>query len=106
MGFELRVRGVGGTWPPHVVAPETLIARLPHDVSFADRGLSWTRTAPGAIEARERRVDAQAMPDVSVTVEDGGFYLLDNNHALASLVLGVLVRYLLGSFESVSIAEA
>lgn len=103
MGYELRIRGVGGTWPPTVVSPETFLERLPQRSCLVQSGLTWTSSA-GAIELRQR-TDPSAMPDVSVVIEEGGFCLLDNNTTLASLVLGELVRYLVGHFDSVSISE-
>jgi hypothetical protein len=104
MGNELRLRAHGGRWPPEVVSPETFLARLPRRVVFPQDGLTWTSPGPGAIEVRTH-ADPSTMPNVRVVVEQGGFYLLDNDATLASLVLGELVRYLVGSFESVTITE-
>jgi hypothetical protein len=103
MGRELRLRADGGTWPPAVIAPETFVRRLAQQAVFAPYALLVTPHRDGV----ELRVPGNVsdMPDAIVTIEEGGFYLLDNNTMLADLVLGQLVRYLLGTFDRVTLEE-
>jgi hypothetical protein len=100
---ELRLRAEGGTWPPAVIAPETFVRRLAQQAVFAEYALLVTPHRDG-IELRLPG-NVSGMPDALVRIEDGGFYLLDNNTMLADLVLGQLVRYLLGTFDRVTLEE-
>lgn len=101
MGDELRLRVEGGTWPPTVVTPETFLRRLPLRTCFASYALLATPSNRGT----ELRVatNVSGMPDVVIEIREDGFYVLDNNATLASLVLGEITRYLLGSFDRITI---
>ena len=104
MGIELRIRPSSGDWPPAVVPPETFLERLSQRTCFAKHPVVASGVAAGVYELRQAP-GGSGMPDVSIQIEQGGFYLLDNNATLADLVLGELVRYLLGYYGSVTIEE-
>lgn len=104
VGIEFRIRGKDGEWPPKVVSPQTFLERLPQRACFAEHPVVGNAAGPGMLELR-RAGSASGMPDVVLQIEEGGFYLLDNNPTLGDLVLGEAVRYLLGYYGSVSIDE-
>lgn len=100
MGTELQLR-VDGDWPPTDVSPETFLQRLPQRASLAAFGVHADAT-PTGIELRGV-ANTTGMPDVVISIEPGGFYLLDNGALLANIVLAELVRYLAGTFDRVTI---
>lgn len=105
MGTELRIRGEGGTWPPAVVSPETFLARLGRRACFAELGAVVSATAGISLELRRAGGRPEAMPSVSVQIEERGFYVLDNDATIANHVVAEIVRYLMGSFDRVVIEE-
>ena len=101
MGIEFRIR-LKGDWPPTVVSPETFLERLPARACFSKQAIA-AAFGGGILEIRH--AGAEGMPAACVHVEEGGFYVLDNGDAtIADLVLGELVRYLLG-YGSITIDE-
>jgi hypothetical protein len=105
VGIELRIRGEGGQWPPEVVSPETFLERLPARACFAEVPVVAAASGAGILELRRANANPDAMPAVSVRIEERGFYVLDNDRTVANLVVAELVRYLTGSFERVTIEE-
>jgi hypothetical protein len=104
MGVELRLRADDAdTWPPTVITPETFLRRLPQLAVVAPRGLLATYAKNG-VELRDPR-NTTGMPDVQITVEARGFYILDNSGELANHVLAELVRYMIGTCRRVTIEE-
>ena len=107
MGIERRIRAEGGQWPPEPVSPETFLERLPGRACFQEVPVVVHASGAGVLELRRAsaNVDAQAMPAVSVRIEERGFYVLDDDRTVANLVVAELVRYLTGAFERVTIEE-
>ena len=104
MGVELRLRADDAdTWPPTVIAPDTFLRRLPQLAVVAPRGLLATYSKSG-VELRDPRNTA-GMPDVQITLEPRGFYILDNSGELANHVLAEIVRYMLSNCARVTIEE-
>ena len=108
MGIELRIRADRGVWPPAVVSPETFLERLPGRACFAEIPIIVVARTAGGLDLRRASADAasNAMPAVSVQIEESGFYVLDNDRTIANLIVAELVRYLVGSFERVTGEEA
>ena len=88
-----------------VVAPETFLERLASHVCFADVAVVASANGTGGLDLRRAGATANAMSAVTVQVEERGFYVLDNDRTIANLVVAELVRYLVGSFERVTIEE-
>lgn len=105
MGIELRIRAEGGHWPPEIVSPETFLERLPGHACFAEVPVLVIARRAGALELARVNADAGAMPAVSVQLEERGFYVLDNDRTVANLVVAELLRYLVASFERVTLEE-
>ncbi len=90
-----------------VVSAETFLERLPGRACFAEIPVVVVARTAGGLDLRRASAGAapSAMPAVSVQIEERGVYVLDNDRTIANLVVAELVRYLVGSFERVTVEE-
>ena len=88
---------------------QTFLERPAGCACFAEVPVIASGVVAGHLELRRAGVsgdaNANAMPAVSVQVEERGFYVLDNDATVTNHVVAELVRYLVGFFERVTIEE-